>query len=209
MLTDHRDGQSKMNEDGVESIKNLNELGFIMRNFLFEQKISNSLIICYSDLKSLWRSFKSEFVYVKAAGGLVINDQGALLCIMRNGRWDLPKGKAEYNEDLQQTAIREVMEETGLPKPKLISPLNNTYHIYMMGNRYLLKKTCWYTMIAKETAGMKPQEDEGITALRWFPMNEIDEVVYDTYPALRELLINFKGKSWEEFIIRAKSPSSI
>lgn len=43
---------------------------------------------------------------------MVYNQKGEILFIKRNGRWDLPKGKAEKRETIEETAIREVEEET-------------------------------------------------------------------------------------------------
>ena len=51
---------------------------------------------------------------ITAAGGKVINPKGEILFIFRNNKWDLPKGKAEDNESIADTAIREVKEEVGI-----------------------------------------------------------------------------------------------
>ena len=51
------------------------------------------------DIESSWRSFKAEFELIVAAGGLVKKHKDYLF-IYRNGKWDLPKGKLENNEDL-------------------------------------------------------------------------------------------------------------
>lgn len=54
---------------------------------------------------------------VVSAGGIVTNDDGELLfCHPTRSRWDnwrMPKGLVEQGEDLQQAALREVLEETG------------------------------------------------------------------------------------------------
>lgn len=42
------------------------------------------------------------------------NDKFYLLLHYPSGHWDFPKGKMENNESPKQTAIREVMEETGI-----------------------------------------------------------------------------------------------
>ena len=48
------------------------------------------------------------------AGGLVINKDSKVLFIYRKNKWDLPKGKLDEGENLEEAAIREVVEETGL-----------------------------------------------------------------------------------------------
>ena len=60
------------------------------------------------------RLLKRRMRYVRAAGGVVEASDGSLLAIVRNGRYDLPKGKVELGETLLQAAHREVEEETGL-----------------------------------------------------------------------------------------------
>ena len=45
---------------------------------------------------------------------MVYNDKGEILFIFRNGKWDLPKGGTEKNETMEETAMREVEEETGV-----------------------------------------------------------------------------------------------
>ena len=56
---------------------------------------------------------------VPAAGGLLTDENGRLLCIHRIGHWDLPKGKLEAGEALEEAAAREVEEECGVPLPEV------------------------------------------------------------------------------------------
>ena len=54
----------------------------------------------------------------KAYGGVVINASGKVLLRepaghYKGGFWTLPKGKPEAGESPEQTALREVLEETG------------------------------------------------------------------------------------------------
>ena len=48
----------------------------------------------------------------------------------RLGVWDLPKGKVEKSEDIEQAAVREVQEECGLVDVRLVAPLTSTWHTY-------------------------------------------------------------------------------
>ena len=63
-----------------------------------------------ADKQSLLKSFLSLLPNVIAAGGKVHNNKNEILFIFRNGKWDLPKGKAEAKETINQTALREVEE---------------------------------------------------------------------------------------------------
>jgi hypothetical protein len=62
----------------------------------------------------LLKKFLKKLPNVIAGGGKVYNDKGEILFIYRNDKWDLPKGKIEGVESIEETAIREVMEETGV-----------------------------------------------------------------------------------------------
>ena len=68
--------------------------------------------------KFLLKKFLELLPNVVAGGGKVLNSEGRILFIFRNGKWDLPKGKAENKETIDQTALREVEEETGVEMQK-------------------------------------------------------------------------------------------
>ena len=69
---------------------------------------------------------------VVAGGGKVYNSKKEVLFIHRNGKWDLPKGKAEKKEDMETTAIREVEEECAVNGLEILKPLKDTFHIYTL-----------------------------------------------------------------------------
>ena len=69
-----------------------------------------------------------------------------MLFIFRKNKWDLPKGKVEKGETLENGAMREVEEETGVKKLKLISFAGMTYHVFRRNNQYRLKETYWFHM---------------------------------------------------------------
>ena len=54
----------------------------------------------------LLRLLKRRMRWIRAAGGIVTRDDGKMLLILRNNRWDLPKGKVEAGETLLQAALR-------------------------------------------------------------------------------------------------------
>src|SRR5262245_20291408 len=84
-------------------------------------------VFFHADLEKLKKAFFKQFTLVQAAGGLVWNDTGKVLLIFRKGMWDLPKGKADEGEKLEDCALREVQEETGLKNIELVGPLIITH----------------------------------------------------------------------------------
>jgi hypothetical protein len=89
----------------------------------------NYVLLSEQTEKSLL-DFKERFPVIVAAGGLVLNEQGQILTIFRNGFWDLPKGKVERDEDRKSAALREVSEETGLIQVNISEKVGITFHAF-------------------------------------------------------------------------------
>jgi 8-oxo-dGTP pyrophosphatase MutT (NUDIX family) len=141
-----------------------------------------------------WKIFISYCVLSEAAGGLVMNERKEYLIILRHTKWDLPKGKLEYDETPEQAAVREVSEECGIAPPEIINPLENTFHTYHLTKKRILKKTHWYLMQAKDSAELFPQAEEDIQEAHWMTKKEVQEKVYaNTYASIKELLKNHLG----------------
>tara|TARA_B100001093_G_scaffold503068_1_gene556920 strand:+ start:755 stop:1333 length:579 start_codon:yes stop_codon:yes gene_type:complete len=128
--------------------------------------------------------FLSNFPFPKivAAGGIVINDKNEILFIFRDNKWDLPKGKAEKNENISQTAIREVEEETGIKDLIIVKPVEITYHIFKRSKKNYLKETYWFEMKSNYYKSFTPQINEGITRVEWIPKEKIPLILKNTYP---------------------------
>ncbi len=166
----------------------------------------------------LLRCLKRRMRWVRAAGGVVVDDDGRMLLICRNGRWDLPKGKVEAGETLLQAALREVEEETGvrvesgqwvvghadgIPVDSTCSsvlptthyPLpTKTYHIFNLYGGWHLKQTSWFAMRAAGTAPAgKPQAEEGITDVVWVEPDEWCRRLSASYGTMRTLI---KSMPW-------------
>src|SRR5690606_25043669 len=78
-----------------------------------ENENAEAVWLC-GDIQQTWKKLSSAGKWIHAAGGVVFNSAGDLLMIHRLGRWDLPKGKCEHNESVNESAIREVQEECGI-----------------------------------------------------------------------------------------------
>ena len=125
---------------------------------------------------------------VVAGGGKVLNSEGRILFIFRNGKWDLPKGKAENKETIDQTALREVEEETGVEDLKITKPLEITYHIFKRNDKYFIKKTYWFEMFSTFTGDLKPQKNEGITKVKWVSPKKLIKVRKNIYANIEALI---------------------
>ncbi len=171
---------------------------YMYREIRFEEvlhKLRHSKVkgIClyYNDLEYLFSAFKNYFTVVDAAGGLVLKNQREILCIFRNNRWDLPKGKMEPGETAEESALREVSEECGIHQLSIIKPLEITYHFFYENNLNKLKITRWFLMETADHSKPKPQREEGITEAKFIPIQSISELYSNMYANIKNLIINF------------------
>lgn len=132
---------------------------------------------------------------IDAAGGVVENEDGNVLMIYRRGRWDLPKGKRDDGEEMDECAVREVSEETGLHQLRLQEKVCDTYHIYAQRGQQLLKTTTWYRMRGTNAETPSPQAEENIQEARWVKPQELGPIAFKSYEAIREVL-HAAGYHW-------------
>ena len=145
-------------------------------------------IFVHKDLATLKKAFWKKFLFIQAGGGLVKNEKDQFLFMLRRGKWDLPKGKLDKGETLEQCAIREVGEETGLLTIRLDGPLLITYHTYDENGKHILKETHWYRMTAAPGQSFTPQQEEQITELRWVAAGEMTTLLRNTFPSILDVL---------------------
>jgi ADP-ribose pyrophosphatase YjhB (NUDIX family) len=137
---------------------------------------------------ALMEQLLAMYTPIQAGGGLVFNEEDALLMIFRRGKWDLPKGKLDEGEDIASCAVREVSEETGLNDITLGDHLSDSYHIYTQDGTQYLKQTVWYRMTASAEEKLKPQKEENILEARWVSEKEMNQFAPRSYEAIREVL---------------------
>ena len=153
-----------------------------------QQEKIHAGVFYHPDLEELKKAFFKKFTLITAAGGLVRNEKNQTLLIFRKGKWDLPKGKLDKKEKLEDCALREVEEETGIKGAKIIEALDITYHTYHEGARFILKDSHWFLMKVSGEQKLTPQTEEDITEIRWVPAPELDRYKQDCFPAIRGLL---------------------
>lgn len=145
-------------------------------------------VFFHPNLEELKKAFFRKFTVVKAAGGLVTGGKGDVLMILRRGKWDLPKGKLDKGEKLEDCAVREVEEETGLKKPAIEAPLVTTYHTYHEGARFILKESHWFTMHVDGEQRLVPQTTEDIMEIRWVKPEELEQYMAQSFPSVVDVL---------------------
>ena len=99
----------------------------------------------------------------------------------------MPKGKAEKNESIQETAIREVEEETGVENIIIESELPTTYHIFKRRGITKLKVTYWFNMKTNFEGELFPQENEGITKAVWHNEERVTLALQNSYANIKLL----------------------
>lgn len=156
-----------------------------------DEKLQLALVY-HPNLETLKETFESLFTTISAAGGVVINASDEVLVIFRKGKWDLPKGKADKGETAEQTALREVEEETGLSDLTITKNIGSTYHTYQEKGEKMLKVTTWFEMKSSNIQPLVPQVEEKITEVKWIQRNELKPIIDATYPALAELLEQYR-----------------
>ncbi|MGO9254017.1 MAG: NUDIX hydrolase [Mycobacterium sp.] len=120
-------------------------------------------------------------VHETSAGGLVIDgldgprdEQVAALIgrIDRRGRmlWSLPKGHIEQGETAEQTAIREVAEETGI-RGSVLAALGRIDYWFVTDGRRVHKTVHHYLM--RFSGGELCDEDLEVAEVAWVPMREL------------------------------------
>jgi 8-oxo-dGTP diphosphatase len=113
---------------------------------------------------------------VEAAGGAVwrTDDEGRIQVVVvhrpRYDDWSLPKGKAERGEAAEQTARREVEEETGLRcrlGPELVTVRYET-------TRGEDKTVRWWAMTVEQDLGFEPGNE--VDEVRWVTLDELERL---------------------------------
>jgi len=151
-------------------------------------------ILLDKDLSELKKAFFKHFTIIIAAGGVVLNTNEDILMIFRRGKWDLPKGKLDEGETLEQCAVREVEEETGLTDIELGEKITTTYHTYKQFGKHILKESHWYKMRCSKDQKLVPQTEEDITDIKWIDRSDFKKYTSNTYQTILEVLSYMKEK---------------
>lgn len=128
----------------------------------------------------------SEVVREPTAGGVIFrhnkdkhNQIEILLIQDAKDRWTIPKGHIEEGETAKETAEREIGEETGLEKVKVMHWLGKINFRYRRASSLVLMTTEIFLVKALgDTDKLKPEE--WMNGIKWFPAAEaLDKIEYD------------------------------
>jgi 8-oxo-dGTP pyrophosphatase MutT (NUDIX family) len=109
-----------------------------------------------------------------SAGGVVYRNSGGKLEIQmiqdRYGKITLPKGKIERGETIEQTALREIREETGMVG-RIRGALTTVRYQYELPEAGKVDKEVHYFLVEAIDGEQKAQEEE-IRGVEWLSPEE-------------------------------------
>lgn len=117
------------------------------------------------------------------AGGMVFRRTGGaqvdiLMIQDRKGRWTIPKGHVEKGESFEETAVRELGEETGLTNVVIRDKLDKIFFFYRREGNLIYMTTHIFLMEALgDTDALVPEDSEGIVDVKWFDKDEALRII--------------------------------
>ncbi len=112
-----------------------------------------------------------------SSGGVVIFGNAILLLRKYNGDWVLPKGRVEEGEELQDAALREVFEESGI-RGEIITYIDKVHYKYnsLKEDEIVFKTVHWYLMTTNNMHCV-PQKREGFIDAKFVHMDKAKSIV--------------------------------
>ncbi|HEU4702541.1 MAG TPA: NUDIX hydrolase [Conexibacter sp.] len=111
----------------------------------------------------------------RSAGGVVVRGEQAIVIVpTRRGAQGqkvlaLPKGHVDPGETPDQTALREVREETGVDAA-LVEKLGDVRYFYQRGGKRIFKRVTFY--LFEYLGGSLDDHDDEVEEARWIPLAE-------------------------------------
>ncbi len=121
-----------------------------------------------------------------SAGGVIYRrhkDRFEIALIHVRRRWGLPKGHVEEGETVEQAALREVREETGL-EGKIVKQLGNITYWYRArskeGEPVRIFKRVHFFLLRYQSGNVESHDHE-VDEARWFPIGQaLQNLVFPT-----------------------------
>lgn len=131
-----------------------------------------------------------------SAGGVVFRttETGLEFLLIQDlkKRWSIPKGHVESGETLEQTAIREIGEETGLKQLKIHDKLDKVHFFYRREGKLIYMTTFIFLIESTDhDETLVLENSEGIIGVKWFTAEQSMLVMeYKDLKNLLDLAIN-------------------
>lgn len=129
-------------------------------------------------------------VTATSAGGIVIRQESGHAWLVVGSRrrerdgwtWTLPKGTPYPGETREQTALREVAEETGL-EVRITAPCGSIEYRFIQGGQRICKTVHYFLM--EPVGGDLAAHDHEFEQVRWIPFAEAGSMLtFETERAL-------------------------
>jgi 8-oxo-dGTP pyrophosphatase MutT (NUDIX family) len=126
-----------------------------------------------------------------SAGGVVVSTErerpSLVVGMRRRSRdavtWTLPKGTPDPGETVEQTALREVAEETGL-EVRIVEPLPSIEYTFVKDGVRIQKTVHYFLM--EPVGGDMSRHDHEFERVRWVPFDEAAALL--SFPTERDLV---------------------
>ncbi len=140
-------------------------------------------------------------LHATSCGGVVIF-RGKILLLYKNYKnkyegWVLPKGTVEEGEDYKQTALREVLEESGA-KGAIVKYIGTSNYTFSVPEDTVEKEVHWYLMQA-DSYYTKPQHEEYFMDSGFYKYHEAYHLL--KFPNERAIL----EKAYAEYVEQKKA----
>ena len=121
---------------------------------------------------------QAKYRHTTDAGGVIVRKNGDDVEVLlfqdhEYDDWKLPKGHAEEGETLEQTAKREVREETGVTKVK-IHELLGTFRRIVESRKE--DKTIHYFLMTTNPDQHTEKPEDGTLRVAWFPIDQLPSI---------------------------------
>jgi 8-oxo-dGTP pyrophosphatase MutT (NUDIX family) len=129
---------------------------------------------------------RREFQRLVSAGGVIArktDDTFEVALIFNNGLWLLPKGLVEEDETFEETAVREVKEETGLAG-EIIEKVGEINYAFSR-DRFFFKTVHFYLL--RYVGGSVGTHDSEADDVRWFAISEAAQLL--AYPNEQRIVV--------------------
>ncbi len=134
--------------------------------------------------------------HLHSSGGIIFTKAGeviqvALISTKNHTVWTIPKGLIDKGEKPEYTAIREIMEETGLVGRVVDKLGEKSYWFYLKEKNMKCRKTVSYFLLAYVSGNIENYGRE-VDEARWFALDDALKIV--SYSSDRDIIEKAKAK---------------